>query len=271
MSNLNVFLYWEGKEYKLIKLLRNLIYLHSLESCSYKTHLITPENLKQYVNDLPECFDKLNVAHKADYIRVAVVNKYGGIWLDSDTLVLDKLDSLFEPIVNGGGFLVTEGPIKLCNGVFGSVKGSPLLKEWLKEINLVLKEKGEKIDWCEIGQIILEKLRTQEPHLFDKFTIIDGPKSIYPINWTHINFYLEASYHDYKEVIRENQPLLILTHPVYHELEGSDFVKFLNEKTTVLNYFLNKSYDKVKGYVNNMSLVDLANSNHNDIMKIAKK
>jgi signal transduction histidine kinase len=42
-------------------------------------------------------------AHQADFVRVHVICDYGGIWLDSDTLVLDSLDSLFDCMEHGHG------------------------------------------------------------------------------------------------------------------------------------------------------------------------
>ena len=57
-------------------------------------------------------------AHQADFVRVNVICDYGGIWLDSDTLVLDSLDSLFDIIDNKDGFLIKENNKILWNGIF---------------------------------------------------------------------------------------------------------------------------------------------------------
>ena len=40
MSERNIYLYWVGKEYKLISILRRLIYLHSTSGVGYKVNLI---------------------------------------------------------------------------------------------------------------------------------------------------------------------------------------------------------------------------------------
>ena len=45
----NVFLYWTGLEYKLIIILRNLIYLHSKNGIGYNVILITPKNINAIV------------------------------------------------------------------------------------------------------------------------------------------------------------------------------------------------------------------------------
>ena len=106
MEQRNLYLYWVGEEYTLITILRNLIYLHSTNGVGYKIHLITDKNIGDYVDvkDIPSYFSSLCPAHQADFVRVYVICKYGGIWMDSDTLVLNSLDSMFEHLDNNNGF-----------------------------------------------------------------------------------------------------------------------------------------------------------------------
>ena len=107
-SDRNIYLYWVGKEYKLISILRDLIYLHSTNGVGYKVNLITDKNIREYVKDIPDYFSSLSPAHQADFVRVHVICDYGGIWLDSDTIVVDKLDSLFDIIEKKNGFFMKE-------------------------------------------------------------------------------------------------------------------------------------------------------------------
>ena len=106
LTNRNVFLYWTGHEYKLISILRKLIHLHSTNGIGYNVKLITPKNIHDYIDDIPSYFYNLCPAHQADFVRVYVICDYGGIWLDSDTIVLDSLDSLFDIIDNKDGFFI---------------------------------------------------------------------------------------------------------------------------------------------------------------------
>ena len=122
MNTRNIFIYWVGKEFKLIKILRDLINLHSSNGVGYKVNLITDKNIQNYIKDIPEYFYSLCPAHQADFVRVHVICDYGGIWLDSDTIVMDKLDSLFDIIEKKDGFLMRENNLYLVNGVFGNKK-----------------------------------------------------------------------------------------------------------------------------------------------------
>ena len=52
MTDRNIFIYWVGQEYKLISILRNLIYLHSTNGIGYKVHLINHTNINEYIKIL---------------------------------------------------------------------------------------------------------------------------------------------------------------------------------------------------------------------------
>ena len=50
-------------------------------------HLITDLNINEYL-DTPPIFWKLKYNHKSDFVRWSVLNIYGGMWLDTDILLL---------------------------------------------------------------------------------------------------------------------------------------------------------------------------------------
>ena len=45
-------------------------------------------------HELPKTYNSLAIAHKADAIRMALISKYGGVWMDASVLLLKPLDSL---------------------------------------------------------------------------------------------------------------------------------------------------------------------------------
>jgi hypothetical protein len=59
----------------------------SLTSFSYR--LLSRENLTDFLNmsSFPSYYEQLVVQNKADYIRVRLIEKYGGIWVDASTFV----------------------------------------------------------------------------------------------------------------------------------------------------------------------------------------
>ena len=111
--------------------------------------------IKNYIPYIPEYFYKLCLAHKADFVRVNVIHDYGGIWLDSDTLVMESLDPLFDILEEKDGFFILQNDQLFWNGVFGSKQNTPLMKEWKKNMFEILNKKGENIAWTEIGNSLL--------------------------------------------------------------------------------------------------------------------
>jgi hypothetical protein len=233
----NVYLYWVGREYKLINLLRKLIYLHSTNGRGYNIHLINENNVKEYI-DVPCFFNKLCPAHQADLVRVNVICDRGGIWLDSDTIVMESLDSLFDIFNDKDGFFIKQGNRELCNGIFGSKKQTSLMIQWKNKLNEILNLKNGKITWCEVGGDLLNSF---ESHEYMNYCLLNGLDTIYPVNWMNcVQEFIDKPYENYKTIIRPYQPLIVLVNTVYKRMEDE------NLENTPLNYFINKSYENSK-------------------------
>lgn len=253
----NLFFYWTGKEYSLIKILRNLIFEHSENNKNYIVHYITDENLNEYVKELPECFKKLLPAHKADYIRIYIIAKYGGIWLDSDTLVMSNLKQLFDILDYNEGFFIKENNDVLWNGVFGSRKNTKLMNCWLLYTSEILKLKKSNISWTEIGNDLLENIAFEFPEYFKNYKIFNGLDTIYPVNFTNcVEKYLIEDYDKNINLQKCFQPLICLVNSVYKYLENSTEEQILNSDMP-LNYFINLSKQNIgKNIIYKNSVVD---------------
>jgi len=237
----NIYIYWVGNEYKLISILRKIIYLHSTNGIGYKVNLINKNNIKEYIKDIPDYFDTLLPAHQADFVRVNVICKYGGIWLDSDTLVMDSLDSLFDLIEQKKGFFILQNNDGLWNGIFGSKPNTPLMIKWKNEMIKMLNEKKNKIEWLDIGNYMLDNFYKEDATLYDNYEIFKGLDNMYPVNWDKcVDEFLKKPYDNYKNIIRNYQPLIVLVNSVYKELENMSTQEILNSHMP-LNYFINKS------------------------------
>jgi len=237
----NIFLYWVGNEYKLIKILRRLIYLHSTNGTGYTVHLINHDNLTQYIPTLPKQFFQLKPAHQADYVRVYTVSRLGGIWLDADTIVMGSLDGLFEMLEKGDGFFIRENNEGLCNGVFGSRADTVVMREWLQTIDTRLQDTAT-LEFTELGAKFLNKKLEASPHDFDNYVLMNGLDNVYPVNWDRcVKEYVEAPAEHAQALVRPFQPLVILVNSVYVKVEPLSEDAIWNGATP-LAYFLKKSY-----------------------------
>jgi len=62
----------------------------------YQIRLLDNEAVARYVDarDLPETFQFLSIQHRSDAIRLAILKKYGGIWVDATTFMTNPLREL---------------------------------------------------------------------------------------------------------------------------------------------------------------------------------
>jgi hypothetical protein len=257
--NRNIYLYWIGNDYSLIRILRNLIYKYSRYGQGFHVHLINHNNLSHYISldDLPQCFYELLPAHQADVVRVYVVEKYGGIWLDSDILVLESLDSIFELIENKDGLFIKEDANMLYNGMFASRPHTPLMIEWKNRMINILHNKKTKIHWTEIGNSLLDQIYIDHPEYFENYIIENGRDSVYPIIWNEcVNEFIQKPYHNYVNITRFFQPFIILVNSVYKHFGNMSEEQILSQNMP-LNYFLNIA-------INNMPLQQLLKLSQNN-------
>lgn len=263
----NVYLYWVGKSYKLISILRNLIYYHSKNGKGYNVILITKNNINDYVKNIPENFENLCPAHQADIVRVNVLCDYGGIWLDSDTIVMDSLDELFDIVENKDGFFIRENSESLCNGVFGSKKQTPLMLKWKNYLTNIFQKKI-KIEWTTIGSKFLNNVnKSSEKNLFDNYVIFDGLENMYPVNWDKcVEEFINKPYNNHINIIRKFQPLIVLVNSVYKNLENKS-EKMLFNSNCPLTYFINKSFENAK--LIDYDFIEIGTSNFDTLIEKA--
>ena len=246
----NVFIYWEGYKYKLIQILHKIIYLHSHNETKYKIYFVNSENLHYYIDSVPSFFNKMAVKHKSDYIRYKLIYKYGGIWLDSDTIVMNDLSSLFDIMKNKEGFFMKENNKIIFSGVFGSRANTNLLKNIIKNIDQVLNKKNEKLGWSDIGSILLNNIYLKDKSIYSNYLIYDGLDNMYPVNFDKcVKEFIEKPYDNYKNLIKSFQPLVVIVNSVYKKLDNMSISEILEGKMTI-NYFLNKSFENANYKVN---------------------
>ena len=233
-----VFTYWTGKESPIILLLRELIYKHSDDGKNYEVTFLTDRNITEFIKVPAPVFD-LSPNHKSDFIRVNILYKYGGIWLDADTIVMSDLSLLFEFVEKKDGFLVREWNACLCTGVFGSRRGTPLLREWKNRIDARLEEKTE-LGWSDIGPWMLEGINNQTD-LGGNYEILMGLDTIYPSGPEMCVSEFLIRPRSYALKLRNNfQPLIILVNPVYNAVRDLNRMQLLGLENP-LSVFLNES------------------------------
>lgn len=245
---MNVITYWEGVKPPLIHLLHRLMHLHS--KCPESNHrnytfqCITQEEfLTGKAKAYREYFSTLPPAFQADIVRVDRIHRDGGVWIDSDTLVMSSLNTLQNILHAKDGFFITERGkkgTKLCNGVFGSKAGTPLLAAWKTIIDGYINRQEQPFHG-DLGFRCLSQLLYEDAHLFSQYTIFDGDKTMYPVAWFESqDIFLNNAPVPIPTIERSFQPLIILLNRVYTNYAG---IYTTNGKQCVLDHYIQKSME----------------------------
>jgi hypothetical protein len=221
------------------------MFKHQKSGKGYKLHFINDKNLYEYLDNIPKNFYKLRPAHKADYVRVSVVNKYGGIWLDSDMIIINSLDFYFDLLNEYNSFfyrqIFTPQKEKFEISFFGSKKDNPILIEWISMSNRIIAN-TTKLSWEEIGQDLLQQIYWEYPNLFENAKILDAKKQMYPVDWKNcVDEFCLKPYDNYINLIPEERcDVIMLVNSVYKHLKDMKFEDIISSKMP-LNYFINES------------------------------
>ena len=148
--------------------------------------------------------DILHYAHQADVTRLQKLIKYGGIYLDIDTICLKSFkDLLNNKFVMGIQSNKNKEEIYgLCNAIMLSEKNSEFALKWIDEYTK-FRSKGRDIYWDEHSVQYPLKLAQRFPELI---TVLDH-NSFYNPLWYNIHDYLfneELNIENYKELVNKN-------------------------------------------------------------------
>jgi Capsular polysaccharide synthesis protein len=114
-----------------------------LRNPQWRVIMLNDVNFRKYVsiNDLPSTFYSLKVQHRSDLIRLAVLIRYGGAYIDASTLVYKGLDGIWNTTADDKVMLTSLNQLSIAkldmynNGLL-MTKGSrnPFLLEWRRRI-----------------------------------------------------------------------------------------------------------------------------------------
>ncbi len=91
--------WWQGKD-SLPDILQTCLASHEkhIASCGYEYIFLDRDNIQDYL-DIPDAVKRkleqgiISFTHFSDYLRVALIEQYGGIWIDITLLMTSDLDS----------------------------------------------------------------------------------------------------------------------------------------------------------------------------------
>nr|UNI73829.1 MAG: RNA-dependent RNA polymerase [brine shrimp endornavirus 2] len=141
-DNPHVFMYWDGKPIEIVE-----ISINSWENEGYKVHLVSKKNFNEWLHYNLSNVDTLMSAQYSDWIRVALLNKYGGIWVDASTFCCGNINSEWDKLrIDGKDILITgyiEQNIVRCeSSLIMSTRSNAIINDMEFYIRLCMESKS---------------------------------------------------------------------------------------------------------------------------------
>jgi mannosyltransferase OCH1-like enzyme len=159
------------------------------------------EFIKREMNFL--CWEKINeieeIAGKVDIMRMEILYKYGGIYIDADSICVEPFD---EIIMSRQAFASYENEIKrnglVSNGTIGFYQKHKLCYDaigWIYNNDVSMKKTGKRA-WQIVGPLLLTKLinnfKYQDLTIFPSYFFL-------PIHYTGVNYTGHKKVYAYQE------------------------------------------------------------------------
>ena len=177
-----IWMYWENKENCQTPDFIRLCWKTIIQNNKYdfQIKILTEDDVETYLPRINTQFRLFKeIAHKADYIRFALLYEYGGIWIDSDMICFRSLNEIKDAIDNDGfvctGYKQKNNKIFPLIGFLGSKPKNYICKNIIINIDNFLKKLSTDIDiqpsWDQIGGYNLQEFINDQNN---KFFIYDS-------------------------------------------------------------------------------------------------
>lgn len=181
-----------------------------------EVHFVNHSNIEEYLGDTYSLdqIKKLPYAQQSDAVSVALLERYGGLFLDVDTIMTQNIFSFFEEYDENKllafGYPPNRG-IHIAI-LYAGKPNNPLLKEWRVQIQKKLKNIPLQVKWDYVGNSIIDLLLNDKRY-GDYFKLIDC---------TNVGNILETS------IIKEKDPISRYHKLYFEKQENIDILNILN-------------------------------------------
>ena len=242
-----IWLYWENKPGRVIPPYIELCHETIRHHCSgdFEVILTTPDNIRDYIPDAGpfEEIQNPNPAIRTAYIRVALLEKYGGIWMDSDIIVLKNFAPL-KDLIQRVGFVgfdkISAGDNHVPNWMLMSLAGGKVITEYKRRIDEAV-EKKKKFPWGQLGARMITPIIREWANPGD-YAIIDE-RIVSPIPWQREKIFFTDA--DPRRYINDSTlSVMLFNNRFTDEFKEESREKVLNSNTMIAKLF------KLSGGVN---------------------
>jgi len=176
-----VWTYWEGPRSAYIELCLESIGRY----CNVR--VLDPASFDELWRDDRDIDkDRLYVAHRADFIRVYLLYKYGGAWIDADCIVLKSIAELAAHLDTHDLVYYRQPDGAIANNFLIARANAEVMASYYSSVVSHLRQR-KPISWLEIGSVPLTAAIARHPHATKELS----SHTIMPISWSESRRFLE--------------------------------------------------------------------------------
>lgn len=235
IMNKNIFIYWENHNGtttpSYIELCRKTLYRHNKNICDII--LVDDKSLHQYIPVPNNLFNITSIPHKADFIRVSLLYHHGGIWIDSDCVVLKSFSDIFE-LMNRYNYIGYYNTMKnISNGFMCAKNKSNIITDiYFSLLNKI--ESKINFKWTELGSVPI----TKSCNKYKDSAYIYDMKYMNPIDWREWKLFFEDYQTDY---IPQESYTVMLFNEMFkkhnHYIYKKNIEEIINQKNLLARLF----------------------------------
>ena len=228
-DDLAVWTYWEGPCPDWIVACRATIAAHAPRHRPLDRQAF--EALRRHDRDID--IDRLEIAHRADFIRAYLLAHHGGLWIDCDCIAMTSLAPLLDHLRSDDFLAHRDRQNFFPNGFIGARRGSAIGMEFYQRICAILRS-GATLGWISLGGEPLTRLLNSTPTPFRQIPC----NWIQPVCWSEPErFFVHADAVTHRRAIDADARCYMLsnteirkyqaTHPDHDLVVRRGFFRFL--------------------------------------------
>ncbi|MDO4723706.1 MAG: capsular polysaccharide synthesis protein [Comamonadaceae bacterium] len=118
----------------------------------HSVQLLHAGNVRQFLPDLPEALARLNIAKQTDWMRLALLQRHGGIWMDASIILTRPLDEWLPALQQAqradfvgfylDGYTTAPDFPVIESWFLAAPAGNPFIAQWLARFHAAVVEQG---------------------------------------------------------------------------------------------------------------------------------
>src|SRR5215216_1462982 len=235
---LPVWMYWEGERPEWIQACQKTVSAHAPD-----VRLVTPldfDRMRTIDRDID--LSTLCTAHRADFIRAFLLAQNGGIWVDSDCVVLRNLQPVFELLdqYDFVGYKERQGYV--TNNFMAAPKGSAILSRYYQRVCRILRS-ANQLSWLSLGSYALTETIGESNIPWYRI----GYDLIQPVCWSNPSAFFRLSDREgHEQVFNQRAYCYMLSHNMVQGYQAQHPDQPLMTENTFFSFLLAQARDETR-------------------------